>query len=146
MKITKKIFRCLLLLVVVFLNSCQNKTTYVSNSPISEIRKMQPVKIIIEQCIIREGNDEKENFYPNAQIIQTKQQAVQIIENPENWQPFMEYNEPEAIKNIQDAFTKSVKPLKKFNCVFAANKKISFIDKGGNIKWICFVNARPLKE
>jgi len=146
MKIIKKISCCLLLLAAFFLGSCRNETTYVSNCPISEIRKMRPAKIIIEQCVIRKENLEDDIFYPNARIIQTKQQAIKIIENPKNWQPFMEFTEPDVIKNTQDAFTKSVKPLKDFDCVFAMNKKISFIDKNGNVKWMCFVNARSLKK
>lgn len=143
---TKKIFCFLLLVAAAFLSSCQNETTYVSNCPISEIRKMQPVKIIIEQCVIKKENIEDDIFYPNARIIQTKQQAIKIIENPKNWQPFMELTKTENIKKTQEAFTKSVKPLIDFDCVFSMNKKISFIDENGNIKWMCFVNARTLKR
>jgi len=146
MKTIKKISCCSLLLGAVFLSSCQNKTSYVSNCPISEIREMQPVKIIIEQYVIRKENIGDDIFYPDSRIIQTKQQAIKIIENPKNWQPCMEFTKTENIKKTQEAFTKSVKPLKDFDCVFSMNKKVSFIDESGNVKWMCFVNARSLKR
>jgi hypothetical protein len=144
MKKIKKIVSCLLLTGVCFLCSCHRSDTfYISSCPIEEIQEMKAVKLVIEQCVFKKEDDVNAVFYPNAHLTQTKQQAVKIVENPKSWQPFMDFNDVRII-NMQKDF--DAEPLENFDCIFAVNKKFTFIDKEGNKKWICFVNARFFKE
>jgi hypothetical protein len=145
MKKIKKIIGCLLLTGMFFLCSCrQDDTFYISGCPIEEIKKMDAVKLIIEQCVFR-NIDVNDFLSPNVRWIQTKYQAIQIIENPKSWQPDMEFSGINVSK-WQENIGESYKPLENFDCIFAVHKKFTFIDKNGNRKWICFVNVRSLKK
>ncbi|MBN1788138.1 MAG: hypothetical protein JW806_07055 [Sedimentisphaerales bacterium] len=132
MQTVKKTGCLLLLIITVFLGSCnQNrKDNPFGISPINQILKIHPSKITIAI------------WNSPSEVGMTDQLFIEAVKNPENWIVELEISDANQINMIMVALAKPpAEPYSSYMLPMAY--KISFEDKNGRIKWTSLNILRP---